>query len=64
MVVCVWLVTDSVVLPVTRFSLYSTLTKVTFFSVENGYTFYNCSQGSVRLCVSITELIIQCVFDV
>ena len=43
MVVCVWLVTDSVVLPVTRFSVYSTLTKVTFFSAEKGYTFYNCS---------------------
>ena len=45
------MVTDSVALLVTRFSLYSTLTKVTFFSVENGYTFYNCSQATNRCIV-------------
>ena len=32
--------------PVTNFSVFSTLTGVSFFTAGNGYTFYNCSHGS------------------
>ena len=31
---------------VTNFSVYSTLTGVSFITVENGYAFYNCSHAS------------------
>ena len=35
----------SFVVPVTRFSMYSTLSGVSFFTVGNRYTLYNCSLG-------------------